>query len=414
MKFLLPNNYFYQLLFTACVVVPYMDNYELTFLVWLGAVFLSFSRTLSLSILKQVSVFILILIVALFVMFKNDYKNYYIIRDIAYLLKPILGLLIGYQICKKLRNNLFELIVNAGLVMAVYHIMSLIAAVVIYKAHSVNDIRFHAGYFSDYEIFCLIILLFSKKFDLQFSSKKIRYYLIIIGFSSVMYLARTNFIQFVILFIAMKGYLVISKRSITVFIIMLLVSLIGYSAVLYINPKRNGQGIEAFLYKVKIAPMEPFKTKINRGDYKEFNDNYRSYENILTVEQVSRDGFSNVVFGKGLGSKVDLKQEVFLGDMKLRYISVLHNGFMTVFLKSGLLGVFLLCGSIFLLVSRTKSSIEQVNNINTLLLGTSIFLIVSYWVFMGFYFRADTKSILVGALICFREIKTKLSTKEFS
>lgn len=414
MKLTIPNNFLYQFLFVLCVWVSYLDNYELTFLVWSFAAVVSFSRTFSAGILKQISIFVLILIVAFVVMFENEYKSYYIIRDITYLLKPILGLLIGYQICKKLQNNLFELIVNTGLFIAVYHIIKIVTAVLVFKSQTVNDIRLNAGFFSDYEIFCLIILLFSKKFDLQFSTKKIRYSLLIIGFSSVMYLARTNFIQFVLLFIAMKGFLVINKRSITVVTAVILLSLIGYGTILYINPKRNGQGIEALLYKIKIAPTEPFKTKINREDYKDFNDNYRSYENILTVAQVKREGLPAVLFGKGLGSKIDLKQEVFLGDMKLRYISIVHNGFMTVFLKAGLLGVLLLCFSIYMLGNFSKSKIPIVENINTLLLGTAVFLIISYWVFMGFYFRADTKSIIVGALICFREINSKLTIKESS
>jgi hypothetical protein len=222
-----------------------------------------------------------------------------------------------------------------------------------------------------------------------------------------MYLARTNFLQFVILFLALKGYFEINKRSLTVVASFLLIGAIGYSAIWYINPKRNGEGIEALLYKIKIAPIEPFKTKINRNDWKDFNDNYRSYENIMTVRQVSREGFMAVFFGQGLGAKVDLKQEVWLGDMNLRYISILHNGFMTIFLKAGLLGLFIYLITIYFLFQKAKTPFPLVNSINLLFLGTGVFLIISNWVFMGVYNLSDNKSILIGLLICYREIYSK-------
>ena len=91
----------------------------------------------------------------------------------------------------------------------------------------------------------------------------------------------------------------------------------------------------------------------------------------------------------------------------MRYIPFLHNGFMTIFLKSGILGVFLLTLSIFYFFRMKKSDIEVVKNINYLLLGTGVFLILSYWVFMGFYFTVDTKTIFIGFLICYKELCLK-------
>jgi hypothetical protein len=45
----------------------------------------------------------------------------------------------------------------------------------------------------------------------------------------------------------------------------------------------------------------------------------------------------------------------------------------------------------------------QVTNLNRLLLGSGIFLIISSWVFMGFYLKLDSKSILIGLLLGYRE-----------
>jgi len=173
--------------------------------------------------------------------------------------------------------------------------------------------------------------------------------------------------------------------------------------VYYSYPRRSAEGFEGFLYKIKNAPIEAFKSKVNLNDWKDFNDNYRSHENISTIRQVTNDGIVPTLFGKGLGSQIDLKQEVYLGDMKLRFISILHNGFMIVFLKSGLLGIFIYFFTIIYFFKKVPSDLNMINQINLLFLGTGIFLFVSNWVFLGFYNLTESKSILIGFLIAFRQ-----------
>ena len=403
MKITIPNNIFYQFIFFLCIAIPYLDHFELTIFTWTVSVLLTISKSYSIDILKITLPFFVVFLIALFVMFFHNYENYYIIRDVTYLLKPVIGFFIGYQVCKNSSHNTFKLLINTALIIAIIHILVVAFAFVFYRISTVHQIREYGGYFSDYEVYILIILIFYKNFQLDYSRNQ-RYLLIaIIGFSVFLYLARTNFLQLLILSVAMKDYFKITKTSIKVFISIILVSVIGYSSVLYINPKRNGEGVEGFLYKIKVAPSETFKTKIKRNDYKDFNDHYRAYENIMTVRQVSNGGISDVLFGKGLGSRIDLRQKVYLGDMRLRFISILHNGFMIVFLKSGLLGLSIFLYTIYYFFKRKKSSNEIVNTINLLFIGTGVFLILSNWVFLGFYNLIDTKTILIGFLICYRE-----------
>ena len=149
-----------------------------------------------------------------------------------------------------------------------------------------------------------------------------------------------------------------------------------------------------------MVPAEAFSTKINREDWKQFNDNYRSYENIRTVQQLSNQ--DNLWLGEGMGSKVDLKQKIFLGDMQLRYISILHNGYMTVLLKSGLFGLFVYLFTIYKFFKKTETKNLKLVNLNLIFIGTGVFLIISNWVFMGFYNPVDTKSILIGFLFAYK------------
>lgn len=402
------KNIFYQFLYFSCIGVTYLNNYELTFLIWFVTFLLTVKRLYSVTILKYVLCFTLILFVAFFRSLFKEHHFYDIIRDITYLVKPVVGLLAGYQLCKFNKERALKIFIYTGLIIAVIHIIIIALAVVKFQTLNVNLIRREGGYFSDYEIYALVILIFHNNFKLALSKVYIRLFMVVIGISTFLYLSRTNLIQIVILFVALKGYFTLTKKAITVLSSIVLAGLVGYTAILYINPKRNGKGLEAFLYKVKIAPIEPFKTKINKGDWKDFNDNYRSYENIITVKQVSNDGLSSVLFGEGLGSKLNLGRKVLSNDGGyVQFIPYVHNGFMTVFFKSGLLGVCFSLLFIVLLFRQKKSDLYFVNQINYLLIGTGVFLIVSNWVFLGLYLKLDNKSIIIGFLVALREIAIK-------
>lgn len=398
----LTRSFIYQALFVLCIAATYFNNYELTFIIWSGTFVFTIQNKYSQSLLRLIVPYLLIIVIAFFSSLGRDHKLYFAIRDITYLIKPVIGFIVGYQILKTGIKKPFHMVANAGLIVAIYHLILVLYAIVIKHTMTVQDLRFYSGYFSDFEVYALVVILFYDKFGIEFSKKKARLYALVIGLSVFMYLARTNFIQFVILFFTVKGYFTINRRSIIIMTTLIVVSVAGYTAILYKDPRREGKGIDALLYKIKVAPLEPFKTKIDRTDWKDFNDNYRSYENIRTVKQVWSEGLPTILFGKGLGSTVDLKQKVDLGGTELRYISILHNGFMIVLLKSGLVGIFIYLFTIIFFFRNKKTDDEQGKYINALFFGTGIFLFISNWVFLGFYNLTETKSILIGLLIAYR------------
>ncbi|KLT70589.1 hypothetical protein [Flavobacterium sp. ABG] len=395
----------YQILFLLCIGVSLFANYELTFAVWVLTLLMTIKRKYSVTIIKYSAIFLTILSVAVVSTLFSATTVFLFIRDFTYLVKPILGLLVGYQLCRFSSKLALKVIVYTGLAIALMHLIMLFFTVLEFRTLSVNLLREHGGYFSDYEIYVLIILIFYKNLKVEISKNQRRILLVIIGLSSFLYLARTNLIQFIILYIGLKGYLIYSKRSLKVILFVALGAIIGYTTIVYINPKREGKGIQAFLYKVKIAPVEAFKTRIDKDDWKDFNDNYRSFENIIAVKQVSSKGNRAIFFGEGLGSTLNLGRKVWTNDHEyVQYIPIVHNGYMTVFLKSGLLGVFLLLIFLVVLYRQKRSDIEAVQTINYLLIGTSVFLIVSNWVFLGLYLKLDNKSIIIGFLIALREV----------
>lgn len=398
----------YPVLLYLSLLVLLLKNYEITFLVWSFVAFITLQKSYSVKVFNLFLILFLIIIIAFFSSFNYNHKLYNSIRDLTYLLKPIIGILIGYNICKTIGPKMLRLIIHTGVVLAIVHIFTLIICFLFFSISNIHELRHYGGYFDDYEVCVLMILLFSSKFSLNLTKKKILVFSLIISISLLLYLARTNIIQFIIMFLALKGYFRITPRSLKVMLTTVILTLGCYSAIYYSYPNRKGKGIEAFFYKIKIAPIEAFKTKINQDDWKEFNDNYRSFENIITVRQVTGNGWFTTLFGKGLGSTVDIGREMWTNDGELiRYVPALHNAYMTMFLKSGLAGVFLTILFIIILIRNLKSETAEIRYINYLIVGTGIFLILSNWVFMGLYLKLDNKSIFLGFLLCYRELLLK-------
>lgn len=397
-----------KFLLLLSILVLLLNNYELTFLVWSFTALFTLQNRYSIQITRLILILTLVLSVALFSSFFHQHKNYNFFRDIAYLLKPIFGLLIGYNVCKIVGKKTMNIIINAGFALAVIHILTLAICFTFFAIRNISDLRHYGGYFDDYEIYVLILLIFRDKFNIDISKRKAWIFTLVIAFSCFLYLARTNIIQMIILFLAIKGYFVLTPRAIKIMVTTVVLVLAGYAAIYYSYPARKGKGLEAFFYKIKIAPVEAFKTKINQNDWKEFNDNYRSFENISTVRQVTGNGWFTTVFGKGLGSTVDIGREMWSNDGEfIRYIPTLHNAYMTMFLKSGLIGVFLCLWFIYLLSKNKKSLDPEIIYVNYLLMGSALFLILSNWVFMGLYLKLDNKSIFLGFLLCYKELLLK-------
>lgn len=408
MKVVLPKIFPYQILFAICVCVTYFNNYELTFATWFFSILLSYKKTYSITLLKYLLPFAAILIVSICTGLFYDNNRYDSIRDFTYLIKPIFGLLLGYQLCRNNKCKPFNTIVYTGLIIAIVHIGVILFNVVVHKIINMHELRGKTGFFGDFEVFALIIAMFHKKFEMNVSEKKMWIIIAILAFSSLFYLSRTNFIQFGVLFFAMKGFLKITKKTLVVFVTFISITLIGYSVIYNMHLNRNGKGVEAFLFKIKNAPIEAFKTKINKEDYEDFNDNFRSFENIMVVKQVSEEGFFGVMFGKGLGGSIDLGRRMQTNDMT--YVShepIVHNAFMTVFLKSGLAGSFFMIYFLIIILKKRKKGNNILNQTNLLIFGSGIYLIMANWVLLGLFLKIDNKSIILGFLISFVEILNK-------
>lgn len=140
----------YQFLFCLCISVPYLNNYELTFAIWSLTILFTLKRTYSTTIVTYVAFFLSIFAVAAVSSLFWQHKNYDLVRDITYLLKPIIGLILGYQLFKMDKQKAFQAIINSGFFIALIHLIIVFITFLRFRTISVNLLRQFCGYFSDY------------------------------------------------------------------------------------------------------------------------------------------------------------------------------------------------------------------------------------------------------------------------
>ncbi len=402
------KDFLYQILFAICILVTYLNNYELTFFVWIVVLMLTIKKYYSVTIFQYIFPYIAILIVAFISWFFYDNTIYEVIRDITYLLKPILGMLLGYQLCRSVNMKVIQTIIYVGFFIALIHLWIIFYTAVVHKVLNIHELRKYAGYFSDFEIYSLVLVLFHKKLNVALTRQKFYLLVLTIGLSSFLYLSRANFIQAVVFYMVLKGFFTLNKRTLIILISFFSVVIIGYTIIYNMNLNRNGKGLEALLYKIKNAPIEAFKAKVDKDDWKDFNDNYRAYENMRTTRVMKNEGFWGMVRGKGLGSDIPLGQKLYTNDgTVLTKVSILHNAFMTVFLKSGFIGVFFMLYFLRLLLKQRKSKNEYINQLSLILFATAIYLFFDNWVLLGLYLKTESKSVVIGFILCFIEYKTR-------
>ncbi|MFY7810549.1 MAG: hypothetical protein ACOVQ2_02345, partial [Flavobacterium sp.] len=163
--------------------------------------------------------------------------------------------------------------------------------------------------------------------------------------------------------------------------------------------ERNGKGIEAFLYKIKIAPEEIFQSKIDRENHVDLWDHWRGYEAKRALALMDKEK-SSYIIGMGFGSLVNLKFYAPLTEDNkgLKYISELHNGYIYVFYKLGLIGLlfylfFLIYLYNFIYLKKTFESIF-ISIIGLFYLYTTLTI-------TGIYNNKDTLIFILGALLYF-------------
>lgn len=287
----------------------------------------------ALRLVRLFALLIIPVVLGLFAGFSNN--NYLIFKDFYYFLLPVLFILAGILLACRLQVDEFlKALIYAGVVTSV-----LVTSISVYYMGfgSLRD-----PYSAHYALgivgtpappVALAALLLSKKFNITIFPR-LRFN-VLVGVNALgiyMSASRTYLIImlcFMLLLVADKmrkqWILPVSFVVITMFFLL---------PVGIFQPAKTAT---SFVDKILGSFNE-----LSIGNYnteEEINTKYRGYESFMAVDQFLKGDSKDWIFG-GLGKLVDLKTFLRLGaDTDYEFIPVLHNGWLYLLIKTGLIGI---------------------------------------------------------------------------
>ena len=407
----IPITLFTLVLLCELYLPSYKINFAIQFVSLVTVVIISKS-SISLRFFKTILPLLLIFLVGFLGYLLDFYPLSATIKDVTYFLKPIIAMVLSYVLIKK-QNNTFLFLKAIVFIAAFTAFLHLFGIFVLgdFRANSINELRGDFGFDNFIEIFALYILLFSKRFLGKpiVTNRRWHYVLVIVFLLSIyLYFSRTMLVAFFLIGFSMLGYTKITTGTLKFIGFAFLLIALLYVYLFSVKIDRNAKGMEAFLYKIKIAPEEIFKTKIDRENHKELWDHWRGYEAKRAFELMNESS-SSYVFGTGYGSLVNLKFKAPIGNENMKFISRLHNGYVFVFYKTGTIGLIMLFLFLLKLYLKVYQNVRNDNELlmaNKLIISISIFYFFTSLIISGVYIPKDVIIFLLGGFLSVQDLKT--------
>lgn len=368
------------------------------------------------SFLNKIIPILLIVIFGFMPTLFNDYGKMNIIKDFTHIIKPVVGIVLGYLIFKQINDyrTFVKIIIVTGFFCALYHLIRILIFANV--SESVNDLRL-SGLDNFLELFALFFIFFTPKLFKEKIFKDDLYQngiKVVLVVSCFLYFSRTMIVVFGVIILSIYGYTKLTIKSMRIIGIGIILLGMFYAYLFSIKIDRSGTGMETFFYKIKNAPIELFKTKIDRENHQDLWDHWRGYEAKRAFELMQKKPYSYAV-GTGYGSLVNLKFKAPLGDSKngMRYISELHNGYAYIIYKTGMLGLVLLLIFLYKLYQfiYKKANNRQHEFLLKIISSIGLLYVFTTLTITGIYNQSDVIIILLGSLLFF-ERKLSVENEE--
>ncbi len=277
---------------------------------------------------------IFIIILGLYGVAVNPLAHY--LRDVIYALIPVALIHLGFYFSSHVHWLKFvRLMIVVGLCFSIYHLHFFLVNPELLNSDLVK-VRGEAGGVHDLSVLALVIALFHGRVAGHkiFTNRAFRYVVLFFCLLSlVLSYSRTSLLMAIVLSLALWGV------GLRVNIKLITAAIFAISCVFFLSMVGSGGGQVTFSDKLKKSI-----TEVAISDYKsksDINEYWRGYEAYRAALSFASAPFSQKIVGQGFGSLVDLGFYIKLGEREYRYIPVLHNGYMYILVKTGVLGVFL-------------------------------------------------------------------------
>lgn len=383
-RFLKSNKNDPALWYTALLMVLYQTDWGQT-VVFLSIpllIHLELNRSVKASLgLKDIFFLKMIIFIGFLVGLVHlaEYNLYYFSRDIMYFIQAPIFIIIGFYMSKNKINfrELTRVIIMSSVVITIYKLIELVLNPALLTQLGLET-RYEYNLSNPTALLAFTILFYARicKFKL-FEDFQEWFIMGISLFSVAISFSRTDYFLLLVMILIPfinKSITILKIYWATTFVVLLII-------------------FGGFFIKVESSEIEEetFESKIKHSlneiivqDYEtsfEISQNWRGYEAFLGLTKFREGSFIEILIGQGFGAVVYTPNWIFNGEMdSLDVVPMFHNGFITVLLKTGLLGLIFFFLFLFkLLKVASKVSIlgtNKLEKLTTMLLQAAVFMVL--------------------------------------
>ena len=260
-------------------------------------------------------------------------KSELIFKDFYYFLNPIIVFSFGYISAYYISiTKFFRIIILLGVFLGLVYILNHNWSGIT----SVNAFHQEEGVASYIVIIALVILIlkiFKKEY---FFPKHVSWiFIAILSITCIIAVSRTFLLIFIILIITGSGQLKFEKYFVMKFIFFILSISIATFFIINFQSADRSSFVGKLLYSANEVSIS------NYNNLSEINNNWRGFEAYKGLEQINRGTLLELFIGQGFGTSTPLGIEIKLGDEYFTEIPYFHNGYITLLIKTGIIGLFL-------------------------------------------------------------------------
>jgi len=351
-----------------------------------------------------------LLIIGLHGFIENSLYDF--LKDFWYISKSIPQITIGFLLMNKIRsaNSLLKIIIVASLIASFVHVSGFLYNQDLFLM-DFKQIRneYQRGFTLTVIGLSVIVAMKYYRLTIIRNTLFIPCYLLILSVSLFLSYSRTLWISLVIFFfVFINNYNSRLVFKVIVLLTIITVTLtIGYLTNMfqYIDTANTVTFIGKIFHSInEVIPKNYFSLS-------EINQNWRGYESYMAIKGLINS--NSLIFGKGFGALTDLELYMLLGDRELRFIPILHNAYIYILLKTGLVGlsIYILFFYKLLFAIKARPLVRRGGYdlvCVKLYQGSIIVLIFSSFVISGIFNKSACNPLIIlsGALFFFLSERT--------
>jgi hypothetical protein len=330
-------------------------------------------------------------------------SNYFILRDGYYFIQPLLFILIGSLIYFKIDDlqQLLKTFLIASFVVTIFKMSHLLMNPHLFLSLDIGSRG--ERYYNRTAILSVAIIVYGKVSDTRIL--KTSYENIILIFSIITVIISFTRSIYLALFFILFLLFIKNIKAIKLFfytnIFFVLIILFSSSAFLSQNINIIQTSNDSSLLGKSLNSLNEVLIRSYNSNA-EILTNWRGYEAFLGLQKYNDGNILQLVFGQGLGAVVDnpIKE---MSDTAMKTIPIFHNGYVTILLKTGIIGLFIYIFWIYkILKLSTEDTVSKKDKFLCLMLRSYAFILVAFtFVVQGIYVNTSMAFmlILLGVLL---------------